>query len=108
MINSLYMLIFLTTSFSFFFSSYSTLSIGYGKVTQVIKKAIICHGQFILHSCPFHRVYISHGGMSMLQVKIKFRSKFFKPTLILYFLSLLALTIQELGLETKELRIKVG
>ena len=70
--------------------------------TQVIKKAIICHGQFILHSCPFHRVYISHGGMSMLQVKIKFRSKFFKPMLILYFLSLLALIIQELGLETKE------
>ena len=38
----------------------------------------------------------------MLQVKIKFRSKFFKPMLILYFLSLLALIIQELGLETKE------
>ena len=38
----------------------------------------------------------------MLQVKIKFRSKFFKPTLILYFLSLLAVIIQELGLETKE------
>ena len=40
----------------------------------------------------------------MLWVKIKFRSKFFKPTgtLILYFLSLLALIIQELGLETKE------
>ena len=38
----------------------------------------------------------------MLQVKIKFRSKFFKPRLILYFLCLLALIIQELGLETKE------
>ena len=38
----------------------------------------------------------------MLQVKIKFRSKFFKPMLILYFLSPLALIIQELGLETKE------
>ena len=38
----------------------------------------------------------------MLQVKIKFRSKLFKPTLILYFLSLLALIIHELGLETKE------
>ena len=70
--------------------------------TQVIKKAIICHGQFILHSCPFQRVYISHGGMSMLQEKIKYRSKIFKPTLILYFRSLLALIIQELGLETKE------
>ena len=69
---------------------------------QVIKKAMSCHGQFILHSCPFQRIYISHGGMSMLQVKIKFRSKFFKPMLILYFLSLLALIIQELGLETKE------
>ena len=31
-----------------------------------------------------------------------YRSKFFKPMLILYFLSLLALIIQELGLETKE------
>ena len=40
--------------------------------------------------------------MSMLQVKIKFRSKFFKPTLILYFLSLLALIIHELGLKTKK------
>ena len=38
----------------------------------------------------------------MLQVKIKFRSKFFKPWLIIYFLSHLALIIQELGLETKE------
>ena len=38
----------------------------------------------------------------MLQVKIKFRSNFFKPRLILYFLSLLALIIHELGLETKE------
>ena len=38
----------------------------------------------------------------MLQVKIKFRSKFFKPGLILYFLSLLALIIHELRLETKE------
>ena len=31
-----------------------------------------------------------------------YRSKFFKPMLILYFLSLLALIIQKLGLETKE------
>ena len=98
MTNSLYMLFFLMTSFSFF--SFLIQYIVYGlwkSNTQVMKKAIFCHGQFILHSCPFQRVYISHGGMSMLQVKIKFRSKFFKPTLILYFLSLLALIIQELG-----------
>ena len=38
----------------------------------------------------------------MLQVKMKFRLKLFKPMLILYFLSLLALIIHELGLETKE------
>ena len=38
----------------------------------------------------------------MLQVKVKFRSNFFKPRLILYFLSLLALIIHELGLETEE------
>ena len=31
-----------------------------------------------------------------------YRSKFFKPRLIIYFLSLLALIIHELGLETKE------
>ena len=37
----------------------------------------------------------------MLQVKIKFRSKFFKPRLILYFCSLLALIIQESALGDK-------
>ena len=101
MINSLYMLLFLTTSFSFF--SFVKQYIVYGlwkSNIQVIKKAIFCHGQFIC--CPFERVNISHGGMSMLQVKMKFRLKLFKPMLILYFLSLLALIIHELGLETKE------
>ena len=102
MINSLYMLHFLTTSFSFFSSLIQYIVYRLWKSnTQVIKKAIFCHGQFILHSCPFQMVYISHGGMSMLQVKIKFRSTFFKPTLILYFLSLLALIIHELGLGDK-------
>ena len=94
--------IFLTTSFSFF--SFLKQYIVYGlwkSNTQVIKKAIFCHGQFILHNCPFQGVYISHGGMSILQVEIKFRSNFFKPRLILYFLSLLALFIHELGLGDK-------
>ena len=77
MINSLYMLLFLTTSFSFFSFLIQYIVNGLCKSnTQVIKMAIFYHGQFILHSCPFQRVYISHGGMSMLQVKIKFRSKF--------------------------------
>ena len=47
-------------------------------------------------------IFAKEGYISVLQVKIKFRSKFFKLGLILYFLSLPALVIHELGLETKE------
>jgi len=46
-------------------------------------------------------IFAKEGYISVLQVKIKFRSKFFKPRLILYFLSLLALIIHELGLGDK-------
>ena len=51
-------------------------------------------------------IFAKEWYISELQVKIKFRSKFFKPRLILYFLSLLALIIHELGLEKKKPRLK--
>ena len=99
MINSLYMLLFLTTSFSFF--SFLIQYIVYRlwkSNTQVIKKAIFCHGRFILQSHPI----LEGIHLPRRDVYQYYRSKVFKPTLIPYFLPLLALIIPELGLKTKE------
>ena len=85
MINSLCMLLCLTTSFSFFFFSYSTLSIGYGKV---ISKSL--RRQYFITADIFYKAahlkgytFAKEGYISVLKVKIKFRSNFFKPGLIL-------------------------
>ena len=77
---------------------------GYGKV---IPKSLT--RQYFVKANLFYKAahlrgytFAKEGYISVLQVKIKFRSNFSKPGLILYFLSLQALIIQELGLETKE------
>ena len=96
MINSLYMLHFLTTSFSFFsFLIHYVVYRLWKSNTQVLR------GQYFLMANLFYIAAHFRGYIFPMEGGLCYRSKFFKPRLTLYFLSPLALIIQELGLGDK-------